>query len=61
MVGDGRIGVNYALDAVFNIVHIRPGRLFRVRHPAFERDLRSGALAAAALEVADHQTATVFK
>ena len=61
MVGDGHIGVHYALDAVSNIVHIRPGRLFRVRHPAFERDLRSGALTAAAIEDADHQTATVLK
>lgn len=57
---DGRVGVDHALDAAPDVVDVGSGRPSRVLHPTAEGDLRGGALAPAALEVADHQAAAVL-
>lgn len=60
LIRDGRVGVYHALDAVSNIVDIGPGRPSRVIHPAIKGDLRGGALAPTALEVADYQATAIL-
>lgn len=56
---NGHIGVDHALDALADVIYIGTGSPPGIQ-PAISRNLRRGPLAPPALEVADHQAATVL-